>query len=122
MVLRWHRFQRLTDARAAFKTRACVYVQTDARGRPVRIGKASKGLEARYYGGTGYALDAAMHASGNLVFVAAVPASLCEQVERTLIWQFRTQLAYNNLGVTRAPESLLMLRHLGMKPNFRSHS
>jgi hypothetical protein len=119
MVLRWYRFQRLTDARAAFKNRACVYVQTDARGRPVRVGKASKGLEARYRGGTGYALDAAMHASRNLVFVAAVPGELCEQVERTLIWQFRTQLTYNNLGIARAPESLLPLRHSGTGPRFR---
>lgn len=84
------------------------------------IGKASKGLEARYRGGTGYALDAAMHASRNLVFVAAVPSALCEQVGRTLIWQFRTQLAYNNLGVTRAPESVMPLRHSGTAPTFRN--
>jgi hypothetical protein len=109
MDLTWHGLQWLTDARAAFKTRSCVYVQTDAWGRPVRIGKASKGLEARYRGGTGYALDTAMHASRNLVFVAAVLGELCEMVERTLIWRFRTQLAYNNLGVTRA--SMLSLRH-----------
>jgi hypothetical protein len=47
-------------------------VQTDAQGCPIRVGKASEGLEARYRGGTGYAIDAAMHPSGNLVFVAAV--------------------------------------------------
>src|SRR5262249_20656748 len=36
---------------------------TDARGCPIRIGKASEGLEARYRGGTGYAMDAAMRHS-----------------------------------------------------------
>jgi hypothetical protein len=120
MVLKWCRFHRLTEARAAFKNRPCVCVQTDSRGRPVRVGKASKGLETRYYGGTGYALDAAMHGSRNLVFVAQVPADLCDAVERTLIWQFREQLTYNNMGVKRAPESLLRLRHEGPTPKFRT--
>jgi hypothetical protein len=120
MVLRWYRFDRLTAARAAFKTRSCVYVQTDSRGCPVRIGKASRGLGPRYHGGTGYALDAAMHASRNRVFVAAVPAEFCDAVERTLIWRFRAQLTYNNLGLKRAPHTELPLRHSGTVPRFRS--
>src|SRR5437879_1291058 len=43
--LRWLKFSKLTDARAVFSHQACVYVQADADGRPLRIGKASKGLE-----------------------------------------------------------------------------
>src|SRR5215510_16407993 len=79
--LNWQKFTKLTDARSRFTKTPCVYVQTDARGCPIRIGKASEGLEARYRGGTGYAMDAAMHGSGNLVFVAAVDAKLCECIE-----------------------------------------
>src|SRR5437588_12582052 len=71
VLLAWSRFDRLTAARVAFKLVPCLYVQTDANRRILRIGKAGEGLEPRYRGGTGYALDAAMHGSGNLVFVAA---------------------------------------------------
>jgi hypothetical protein len=72
----------------------------------------------RYPSGTGYALYAAMHAPHNLVFVAAVPAELSEAVERTLIGQFRTRLAYNYLGVTPAPETGVPLRHSASPPRF----
>ena len=51
--LDWHRFEKLTEARSQFAMTPCVYIQTDARGRPIRVGKASKGLETRYRGGTG---------------------------------------------------------------------
>ena len=61
---------------------ACIYIQTDQQGNPIRIGKASQGLEARYRGGTGYAIDAAMHSSNNLVFVAAVPKSYAKHKKR----------------------------------------
>jgi hypothetical protein len=54
------------------------------------------------------------------VFVAEVPADLCDTVERTLIWQFREQLTYNNMGVKRPPDSLLQLRHQGPAPKFRT--
>ena len=81
--LDWHRFEKLTEARSQFAMTPCVYIQADARGRPIRVGKASKGLETRYRGGTGHAIDAAMHDSGNLVFVAAVSGNLCTSDERT---------------------------------------
>src|SRR5437867_11209061 len=73
-------FERLTAARANFPSTPCVYIQADPARYPFRIGKASEGLEGRYRGGTGYAIDAAMHGSGNLVFVAAVPKELCERL------------------------------------------
>jgi hypothetical protein len=56
-------------------------VQTDSRGCAICIEKASEGLEARYRGGTGYAIDAAMHSSSNLIFVAAVDKKLCRFVD-----------------------------------------
>src|SRR5262249_41696822 len=40
---------------------------TDARGCPIRIVNASEGLEARYRGGTCYAMDAAMRHSAQPV-------------------------------------------------------
>jgi hypothetical protein len=56
----WQKFAKLTDARSRFGRTSCVYVQADPQGCPIRIGKASEGLETRYRGGTGYAIDAAM--------------------------------------------------------------
>src|SRR5438552_7126278 len=49
--LQWQKFTKLTDGRSRFAKIPCVYVQTDAQGCPIRIGKASEGLEARYRGG-----------------------------------------------------------------------
>jgi hypothetical protein len=108
----------LTTARAAFPTQACVYVQSDPNGFPVRVGKASKGLEVRYSGGTCYAVDAAMHGSENLVFVAPVPVDLCEAVERELIWQGRSVLTYNNIGKDEPPVLRRTLHHTGTTPVF----
>jgi hypothetical protein len=79
---------------------------------------AGGGLNPRYRGGTGHALDAAMHDSGNLVFVAAVPERFVEAVESALIWQFRATLPYNNVGKKSAPAGTLNLRHTGKPPAF----
>jgi len=114
--LEWHRFTKLTDARSWFAKTSCVYVQADSRGCPIRIGKASEGLDARYRGGTGYAIDAAMHASGNLVFVAAVEKELCGRIEEELIWQGRRCLTYNNNGKIVAPFRRILLGHFGTPP------
>ncbi len=82
ITLKWEKFDRLTEARARFRRTPCVYAQTDKKGNVVRIGKAGQGLEPRYRGGTGYAVDAGMHASGNLIYVAKVRVSLVDLVER----------------------------------------
>jgi hypothetical protein len=113
VALEWERFTKLTAARSRFPRIPCIYVQTDPHGCPIRIGKASEGLEVRYRGGTGYAIDAAMHGSGNLVFVAAVDKALCECVEKELIWQGRSCLTYNNQGKIEAPLRRVPLSHLG---------
>lgn len=114
--LDWQKFAKLTEARSRFAKTPCVYVQADSRGCPIRIDKASEGLEARYRGGTGYAIDAAMHASGNLVFVAAVSKDLCRSVEDELIWQGRRCLTYNNQGKIVAPFPRVPLSHSGTPP------
>ena len=118
LTLEWHKFQKLTEARLKFAKTPCVYVQADQNGHPIRVGKASKGLEARYRGGTGYAIDAAMHDSNNLVFIAAVQKELCEEVEGELIWQGRRYLAYNNQGKISLPFRRIALKHSGVPPNF----
>lgn len=119
VLVKWRKFPRLTEARSAFAKVCCVYIQTDAAENPIRVGKASEGLEARYRGGTGYVLDAAMHASGNFVFVAAVPKELCGAVEDELIWQGRRQLTYNNNGKHWPPSRRIELMHAGTPPNLQ---
>lgn len=118
VTLQWRKFSKLTKARSAFATNPCVYTQTDSDEKPIRVGKASKGLEARFRGGTGHALDAAMHGSQNLVFVAPVDEHLCELVEGELIWQGRKVLTYNKQGKKRPPGRRLMFTHCGNSPNF----
>jgi hypothetical protein len=114
--LTWQRFDSLTAARLAFKTTPCVYVQADREGRAVRVGKASKGLQRRYYGGTGWALDAAMHGSGNRVYAAATDCA--EAVESTLIWDHRASLPYNNIGRRVPPAARVQIEHAGQPPVF----
>ena len=88
------------------------------RRRIIRVGKAGGGLGSRYRGGTGYAIDAAMHESGNLVFVAAVPPGLVEAIENTLIWQHRERLLYNNVGRKRQLGAPVAVAHCGDAPRF----
>ena len=116
MSLRWKRFPSFIEARETFRAASCVYVQASPRGRPLRIGKASSGLEARYRGGTGYALDAAAHGSRNQRFVASVPRTICELVERELIWANRSSLPYNNQGLNHEPVRRIRITHTGSKP------
>jgi hypothetical protein len=116
LTLEWLKFQKLTEARLKFAKTPCVYIQADQDGHPIRVGMASKGLEVRYRGGTGYAIDAAMHGSNNLVFVAAVQKELCKEVEGELIWQGRRCLAYNNQGKILLPFRRVALLHTGAPP------
>jgi hypothetical protein len=117
--LRWQKFTRFIDARSRFARIPCIYVQADSQGHPIRIGKASEGLEVRYRGGTGYAIDAAMHGSGNIIFVAAVEKQLCGYVENELIWQGRRCLTYNNFGKLVPPVRRVSVSHLGTPPSWR---
>src|SRR5262245_8942488 len=42
----WQRISKLTDARSRFAKTRRVSIQTDSRGCPIRVGKATEGLEA----------------------------------------------------------------------------
>jgi hypothetical protein len=116
--LTWTRFESLTAARRAFGSVPCVYVQADREGHAVRVGKASRGLHSRYRGGTGWAFDAAMHGSGNLVFVAPVDIAVLDALELTLIWVHRSSLRYNIVGRRIAPKLLVEIEHAGEAPVF----
>ena len=72
----------------------------------------------RYRGGTSFALDAAMHGSGNLLFVAAVPPCACTDVEDTLIFEHRIVCTYNNVGKKKSPSRTLEIVHVGDPPRF----
>ena len=104
------------DAWRAFDQVPCVYIQTDIEKRPIRVGRASKGLGRRYWGGTGYAMAAAMHDSGNYVFVAEVTEAMCTEVEEALIWQLRDQLVYNVQGKLKHDQIDVQLKHQGELP------
>jgi len=120
ITLLWHRFDKLTEARKQFMVSPCVYLLTDHKGTALRVGMAGKGLEPRYRGGTGYALDAAMHGSGNQVYVASLKAALVQTVESILIYSL--QPPYNNQGKINSPESPILLNHNGEIPEcLRNH-
>jgi hypothetical protein len=65
-----------------------------------------------------YALDAAMHDSGNVVFVARVPMELVSAVEARMIYDHGGALPYNNVGKLHAPSLPLTLTHSGDAPVF----
>ena len=116
IVLNWDKFTSFIKARERYKKISCIYIQTDSKGNPIRVGKASKGLEVRYRGGTGYALEAAMHESGNQIFISKVNERICEDVENNLIFQHRKQLKYNNIGKKNRLANLIKIIHKGKKP------
>ena len=87
VILEWQPYENLTTARRMFGNRACVFVQTDPDGHPLHVGKAPRGLGAFLKGDLAYTTDAAMHGSGNRVFVAEVEAAQCAGVHRALAWQ-----------------------------------
>lgn len=120
--IEWERFTSFEEARKTYGRRCCIYAQADPDGYAVRVGKASKGLMVRYRGGTTFALDAAMHGSKNLVFVAPVAPRMCTAVEDALIFEHRDILDYNNVGKKKAPAQTWDLLHRGNGPRFEART
>ena len=118
VTLDWARFASFEEARRVYGRKCCIYVQADAGGNAIRVGKASKGLMVRYRGGTSFALDAAMHGSSNQLFVAAVAPRLCTAIENALIFEHRAILTFNNLGKKTEPARAHRLVHRGTAPRF----
>ena len=97
--LAWQRFPSMHEAAKAFKCRCCTYVIFDQNGRPLYIGPSGgkDGLEGRYRGGPASAMDAALHGSGNHIFVAPFSGPPREAVEKALIYWEQPQ--YNRQGI-----------------------
>lgn len=93
--LEWHRFTGFLELREKFRGRPCIYLQTDQKERILRVGESDDPWE-RYRGGTAYAVEAAMHGSGNFFFAANAPLEESERrgLEATLI--YKLQPPYNN--------------------------
>jgi hypothetical protein len=92
VTLVWERFASFRAARRAYATRPCVYVTTDRRGCPIRVGMTTMGLRRRYPGGTAYQVEAMGHRSGNGLYVAEVDADVVPLVEHHLIYMHRDSL------------------------------
>ncbi len=114
------------EASKAFKRRGCVYVIADPDGRPLYIESSGgkDGLEGGYRGGTASAMDAALHGSGNQIFVAPFSGPQREAVEKALIYweqpQYNRQGKIINLGDLSqsspiGPDSVI---HSGDTPSF----
>lgn len=86
-------------------------MQADSAGRAVRVGAASEGVAARYEADAEWALEAAAHGLGNVVFVAPVPKDACKAIGATLMWQHRDELPYNHVGTLRAPPAIPEIVH-----------
>ncbi len=69
VLFRWQRFTTFQDALKKHKGVACLYVLTDREEKVLRIGESAC-LRSRYRGGTGWMVEAAMHDSGNIVFLS----------------------------------------------------
>ena len=93
----------------------CIYLQTDAKEQILRVGE-SDDLWNRYFGGTAYALAAAMHNSGNLFFVTPAPSETLDRkrVEATLIHELKPP--YNKQGKNLPPPLRAQCLHAGEIP------
>jgi hypothetical protein len=89
------RFTGFLKLREKFRGRPCIYLQADPNEQVLRVGETDDPWE-RYRGGTAFAIEAAMHGSGNLFFAAEASPEESERrrLEATLIYEF--QPPYNN--------------------------
>lgn len=125
IVLKWTRACSFVEAQKGLRTpfefqgrtrlfcAPCVYVLTDPTERIVlRIGQSGDLWEE--YKGSKYVIEAALHGSGNLVFVAEAPADERDRllVERTLI--ARHQPKFNEQRPL--PDREVELQHEGEAP------
>ena len=92
VTLKWQRFESFLKLRQDFRSKPCIYLQTDPEERILRVGQSDDPYK-RYNGGTAYAMEAAIHGSGNLFFVAEAPKdkSEREQLEATMIYKLQPQ-------------------------------
>lgn len=115
--LRWQRFTRFLQLREKFRGLPCIYLQTDPQERVLRVGESKDLWDSRYRGGTAYALEAALHGSGNLFFAAPAPIDEAERkaLEATLIYDLQPQ--YNNEHKKYPPLRRVKYVHGGKVPS-----
>jgi hypothetical protein len=89
-TLKWKRFKSFLDLREVFRSKPCIYLQTDPEEKIIRVGESAD-LYERYKGGTAFAVEAAMHGSGNLFFAAEAPEEKNERkpLEATMIYDLQ---------------------------------
>src|SRR5262245_52800635 len=73
MTLHWERFKTFQEALIRFRRLPCIYLLADTDDRILRIGESGN-LRARYKGGTGWMVEAALSGSGKQVFAAQATA------------------------------------------------
>src|SRR5437867_6632208 len=115
ILLEWRRFTGFLPLREEFRGRPCIYLQTDPEERVLRVGE-SDDLWNRYRGGTAYAVEAAMHGSGNLLFASLAPPDQAERrcLEATLIYDLQPR--YNNQHMGAPPARRVEYLHEGEVP------
>jgi excinuclease UvrABC nuclease subunit len=115
--LKWRRFTGFLPLREAFRDQPCIYLQTDPHERILRVGESKDLWGSRYRGGTAYALEAALHGSGNLFFAAPAPIDEAERksLEATLIYDL--QPTYNNDHKKYPPFRRMEYAHGGEVPS-----
>ena len=116
VTLTWERFDTFRLARERFRRVPCIYILADKDGSIRRVGE-SDDLWQRYIGGTGWMVDAALHGSGKLIFVAEAPTDLAirRRVEATLI--FRCQPGFCVQHKAMAPALVPEIQHRGDVPH-----
>jgi hypothetical protein len=111
----WEKFGNFQDALKKFKRVACIYLLTDKDGRILRIGESGN-LRSRYRGGTGWMVEAALHGSGNIVFVAAAPIEEKIRKSAEAILTFKYQPPYCQQNKLVAPVESLEIENTGEVP------
>ena len=120
IVLTWKCYTSMKEAGEAFRGKSCVYVIAAPSRKPLYIGETGgvDGLYGRYKGGTASSMDAALHGSGNLIFVAAIADEFRRMVENALI--YAEQPPYNKQGkiIPLSPLPVESILHAGHSPTF----
>jgi hypothetical protein len=111
----WRRFPNIIDARNSFRNMSCIYAVTDANERVLRFGESGN-FRKRYWGGDGWMLAAAMHRSGNLVFVAEAPKDMPTRRKVEALLTFQYQPRYSNQGKNSRPLDAPEVEHAGQIP------
>jgi len=130
-VLEWKRFDSFLKAQEASRRKLvddikgkeklvsfpCIYAFLDREEKIVlRIGETGAGLLKEYKTGVRYVIEAAMHGSGNRVYVAEAPADKSERkaIQDTLIYNYQPR--FNEQEKKYRPTRPVNIEHRGDIP------